>query len=165
MKDIIGYEGLYKVSEDGQVYSVRQKKMMSPHQKKNGYCQIILQKDKKSKTMLVHRLVAEAYLDKPQGKDFVNHIDSNRANNDIHNLEWCTSKENTDHAKLTCSHLRKQVIQYDLTTNETIKIWNSGRDAYRAGFKGVFDCLNPNKCAKKSGGYGWRYVNDKGEYI
>lgn len=160
MKDIKGYEGLYRASENGEIFSVRRGKNLSQATKKNGYKQLVLYKDKKPKTHLVHRLVADTFLPKVEGKDTVNHIDSNKANNNLENLEWCTPKENSKHAELDCSHLRKRVEQLDVKTGEVIKVWISGREAYRAGFKGVFDCLNPNKYAKQSAGFHWRYADD-----
>ena len=64
---------------------------------RSGYYTVDLCKDGNVKTTLVHRLVAEAFIPNPKGLHFVNHIDSNRTNNDVNNLEWVTSSENRIH--------------------------------------------------------------------
>lgn len=111
-KDIKGYEGIYEVSNQGRVRSSKNKTTVSKlHGKrvwkqrvlsqkigKDLSCRVNLWKNKKSKTYLVHRIVSEAFIEKVDGKNFVNHIDGNRLNNFVENLEWCTSEENNVHA-------------------------------------------------------------------
>jgi len=111
-KDVVGYEGLYEVSDSGEVRSrdryikanilhVKSRlikgKILFQNLKPNGYKTVDLCKDGKVKTTLVHRIVAEAFLPNPDGLRFVNHKDSNRANNIVSNLEWVTSSENRKH--------------------------------------------------------------------
>lgn len=99
-KDIKGYEGLYQVSDDGHVrrfYSTKQPKILKNRPSANYYIVSLSQKCKK-KTVAVHRLVAEAFLEKPEGATEVNHKDSNKLNNNVSNLEWVTQKENFYHA-------------------------------------------------------------------
>ena len=97
-KDIEGYEGIYKVSNFGNVYSFISNKNLSVQPTaNNGYPMVDLFKDKQSKMMLVHRLVATAFIPNPKQKPQVNHIDHDRANNDVSNLEWCTPSENIKH--------------------------------------------------------------------
>jgi len=100
---IDGYENLYKVSNYGNVktYNWRNSKreaILKPVKTKNGYLQVALQKDGKLKSFKVHRLVALTFLDNQFNKSQVNHIDCNKSNNKIDNLEWCTPKENTAHS-------------------------------------------------------------------
>lgn len=110
-KTIKGYEGLYEVSNMGRVHSlvgwnghryVKREKMLSPYvQKVSGnYKRLIvkLTKDKKKKDFKVHRLVALTFLPPIDGKLDVNHIDGDTFNNKVCNLEWCTQKENVNHA-------------------------------------------------------------------
>jgi hypothetical protein len=112
-RDVVGYEGIYEVSDTGLVRSHQDKTTYSDRhglrkwnqrilkQKvsmKDKCCRVILYKDKKPKTFLVHRLIAMAFLKKPEGKDYINHIDGNRLNNNLDNLEWCNHKENNNHA-------------------------------------------------------------------
>ncbi len=99
-KDVVGYEGLYEVSNKGRVKTfVRQHKILKTPLNQHGYPYTGLTKDGKHNTYLVHRLVAIAFLpNNDHDKIFVNHIDGNKANSNVENLEWCTVKENNNHA-------------------------------------------------------------------
>ena len=68
------------------------------HKSFNGYVMVSIDNKKDSKPYYLHRLVAETFLPRIKGKEFVNHIDGNKQNNDLTNLEWCTHKENLEHA-------------------------------------------------------------------
>lgn len=94
MKDIKGFEGLYQISDEGRVYSAYSKKYLKLRKDKDGYLLVNLYKDKKQYTKKVHRLVAEAFIDNPEGKKEVNHIDCQRDNNCVSNLEWMTHRDN-----------------------------------------------------------------------
>ena len=108
---IKNYEGIYKISNKGNVISedrlvpdgrsekFRKLKGNIVKFSKGSYYSVSLSKNKIKKKYLVHRLVAESFLEKIENKNIVNHKDSNRYNNNIENLEWCTQKENYAHAK------------------------------------------------------------------
>ena len=97
-KPIDDYEGLYEVSSDGRVRSLyRYKKELKPNIGRGGYYYIQLWNKGKCKCVSIHRLVAEAFCDNPERKPFVNHIDENKLNNNVENLEWVTHKENCNH--------------------------------------------------------------------
>lgn len=97
--DIPGYEGLYRIDKNGNIYSVRKNKVMSPGTYPNGYRFVCLSKDGIHKTRMIHRLVAETFLlNHDPNKTVVNHLDGNKKNNKVSNLEWCTSSENCAHA-------------------------------------------------------------------
>lgn len=96
MNNIKGYEGLYSITSCGRVYSHYTKKFLKPMQC-NGYLRICLVKDGIKKSFLIHRLVAEAYLDNPNNLPQVNHKDENPMHNWINNLEWCDSKYNLNY--------------------------------------------------------------------
>lgn len=87
--------------------------------KRNGYMYVYLNKNAKGKNCRVHRLIAESFIDNPNNLPQVNHIDGNKQNNRVDNLEWCTSKENIRHSyKLGLSNNYKiKVNQYDLKGN------------------------------------------------
>lgn len=111
-RDVVGYERIYEVSSHGRV---RTHKNKTTHSDRNGVrkwkqrilkeknpqgreVRVTLWKDKKDTSYLVHRLVAEAFIEKEPGKDIINHKDGNPRNNYIGNLEWCDHKHNNNHA-------------------------------------------------------------------
>ena len=106
-KDIKGYEGLYQISNLGQVKSLARpinnfnqcctKDKLLKGGIKRGYRQVILLKDNKRKYASVHRLVAEAFLPNPHNLPIINHKDENKLNNNVSNLEWCSTKYNVNY--------------------------------------------------------------------
>lgn len=97
-KDIEGYEGLYQVSNYGNVMNLTTGRILKHRSNGNGYIRIELWKDKNGKKYYMHRLVASAFLERPEGCTEVNHKDLDPSNNHADNLEWVTSSENTMHA-------------------------------------------------------------------
>lgn len=157
-KQIIGYEGLYEVSNLGNVKSLNyhrtgQEKLLSPAFDKDGYLRVLLSKNGDRKHYLVHRLVAHAFLPNPLNLPEVNHIDKNKLNNNVDNLEWCDRQYNQDYS------LAKQVLQYDLSGNY-IATWKSTNEIERQlGFShGHISacCLGKYKTMY---GYIWKYIN------
>lgn len=173
-KDIKGYEGCYQVSNTGKVRSLnyrqtKQMKELSCRVNHKGYVDVHLSKNGKSKRIVVHRLVAQTFILNPKALPQINHIDGNKQNNNINNLEWCNNSENQKHAYEKGLKLKKigvnnpghkKLNQYDLQGNY-IKTWDY--------IKQAGDSLNiPNsnivKCCKKTyktaGGFVWRYANN-----
>ena len=93
-KPIKGFEGKYEVSNLGRIKSLISHKILKPITQSPGYYNVGLE----SKKFLIHRLVAEAFLDNPKNYDCVNHIDGNKKNNLPENLEWCNKFINNNHA-------------------------------------------------------------------
>ncbi len=89
--------GIYTIHSNGQVYSNKSKKFLKPIIE-NGYYRVGLSFNGKSKTYKLHRLIAECFIEKVEGKTQVNHKDCNKLNNDVSNLEWCNNSENQLHA-------------------------------------------------------------------
>ena len=99
MKDVCGYEGLYKVDENGNVFSVRNNKLLKRMMFPSGYEYVHLCNGKgKTKLFRVHRLVAETFIPNPNNLPEVNHKDGDKLNNNVKNLEWCTNLENMRHS-------------------------------------------------------------------
>lgn len=93
-----GYEELYQVSNLGNVRSLfRYKKQLKPCKNNIGYLYVNLYKNKKIKRLSIHRLVAKAFIDNPENLPQVNHIDGDKFNNNISNLEWVTASQNVSH--------------------------------------------------------------------
>lgn len=99
-KDVVNYEGYYKISNMGRVKSLlgRNERLMKTHISRNGYVKLDLSKIGQTKKVYVHRLVAQAFIDNPDDKPVVNHINSDKQDNRLSNLEWVTQKENILHA-------------------------------------------------------------------
>lgn len=99
-----GFEGLYEVDINGNVYSLlqtasRRKGLLKQYQNENGYMKVNLYDiNGKCKKRYIHRIVAIAFIPNLESKPNVNHIDANVKNNSVSNLEWCTQSENIKHA-------------------------------------------------------------------
>lgn len=98
-KDIEGYEGLYQVSNFGNVYSFLTKKKLKPGNDK-GYLKVNLSKQKKVKQFTMHRLVAKAFIPNPNNYPIINHKDENPSNNHVNNLEWCDYRYNNNYGTM-----------------------------------------------------------------
>ena len=130
-KAIEGTNGRYEVSNTGKVRSLNYNKtgkIKELNQKidKYGYCIVILHMDKKQKYPTVHRLVAKAFIPNPDNLPQVNHIDGNKQNNNVDNLEWCTNSENVQHAfdiglkEKSRQHARETILKFNQTCKKPI---------------------------------------------
>lgn len=186
-KDINGYEGYYQISNKGNVRSLdrfdgvhdRQGTIIKPSLKQNGYLQVGLRKHSTRKWIGIHRLVAIHFIENPDNKPQVNHIDGNKQNNNVENLEWVTAKENQNHAAKRGlrdnmpkgerhpnygkygenSRSAKPVIRRDPKTGET-KLYKAKILAKDEGF----DVTSISKCChgklKTHKGYEWYFAKD-----
>lgn len=134
-KDIKGYEGLYEISNYGNVRSLYNYRgghnILKPKEKKNGYYQIGLRKYNKRKWYSIHRLVAEAFIPNPNKLLQINHINENKKDNRVENLEWCNQLYNNTYGtriNRLKDKLNQKIYQYDLNLN-LIKEWNSSKEA------------------------------------
>ena len=133
-KDVKDFEGLYKVSNYGRVYSVERKNTDTQRRgsyqtgrimcqrTNNGYKTIKLLKNGIEKAIRVHRLVAEHFIINPENKPFVNHKDLNRSNNHVDNLEWVTPQENTMHSTKNNSKISIYRKDISFTIGDILKI-------------------------------------------
>jgi len=130
-RPVVGYEGIYEVSNTGLVRTVAGKEL-KPYLHKQGYLRIKLTSGGTRKSFLIHRLVAEAFIPNEHELPTINHKDGDPSNNDVSNLEWCTQKENVAHAVETGAFagIVSSVTLKSKTTQETFK-FRSMSDASR----------------------------------
>lgn len=127
-KDITGYEGLYQISNNGNVKSLgnnktKKEKILKPSVDGDGYLFVKLCKNRKLKYFKVHRLVAQAFISNPNNLPQVNHKNEIKDDNRLENLEWCDAKYNINYGTRTervAEKKSKQVLQIDKNTNEVI---------------------------------------------
>lgn len=124
-KDIEGYEGLYQISSNGKVFSLRNKSILKERFNK-GYVFYILSNSGVKKNMAAHRLVAQAFIPNPENKPQVNHLDENPGNNRVNNLDWVTAKENNDWGTRTARTSATQKMTMT-TRKPVIIIYPSGK--------------------------------------
>lgn len=120
---IKGYEG-YLINKQGEVLSLQRKtpKKIKPYIAGNGYYEVTLRKEKGVyKRVGLHRLLAETFIENPDNKEVVNHIDGNILNYSLDNLEWVTQSENTLHYIYTLNGGNKTSITVDGIKFETLK--------------------------------------------
>lgn len=121
-KPVVGYEGLYIVSSIGHVKSLfRYKRILKYNINKRGYASVELFKNGESKRLLVHRLVAQAFIPNPDNLPQINHLDENPLNNAVSNLEWCTAKYNDNYGNRNA----KIKAHTDYTTEDRKRIARS----------------------------------------
>ena len=170
-KDIEGYEGMYQVSNMGNVKSLNynntgKEGILKPWKNKDGYLQVQLYQDRKRKMYLVHQLVATAFCENPMGFTVVNHKDENKQNNCMENLEWCSVLYNNTYngrakkiGKKVAEKLSKPVIAIDKRTGlivEFLSIQEASRQtAISQGH--ICECCQGKR--KSIGGFYWYYAD------
>ena len=156
-KPIKGFEESYQVSNKGRVkslerkvwngsgYSTIKERILKAGKATNGYLFVALCKNSKRYYYRVHRLVATAFIDNPDNKPQVNHIDENKENNNVENLEWCTAKENMNHGNIF--ERRKDSISkkiYAIDKDNNVHYFKNQSEVEKYGYSK--HCVN--KCLK-----------------
>ena len=173
MKPILNFEN-YAITLDGRIINNTTKKCKKPTDNHSGnrYLYVDLYKDGNRHRKYVHRLVAEAYIPNPLNLPFVNHIDGNPKNNNYKNLEWCTAKQNVEHAskvlgvmngyKTANKKREKRVKQIDILTGKVVDIFDSIREAERqTGINSAYISQICRGKFKQCFGYSWCYVESE----
>lgn len=166
-KDIKGYEGLYQISNYGKVKSLKRGILLKPCTNHKGYLSVVLYKKSEKCCKRIHRLVAEAFIPNSNNKPQVNHIDCNKHNNKVDNLEWCDNSENQIHAFKNRLQTNtgnnnpraRRINQYDLN-GDFIKTWESIYDIINTlqfNRSTIWRCCTGRY--KQGKGYIWRYVD------
>lgn len=153
-KAIAGYEGLYEVSDQGRVRSLKFNKtrILKAGGPRSGYLRVILHKDGKRKQMKVHRLVASAFIPNPQGLETVNHKDEDKTNNSVSNLEWMTRIDNINYSQA-------HPVQMLDKQGNLLATFPSTQEARRqTGIAQSSICLCCLGKYKSAGGFVWRYT-------
>lgn len=175
-KNIDGYDEKYMISSLGRVKALNyhrsgKEKIMSPELMKKGYLRALLQKDSIRERIMVHRLVAQAFIPNPDNKPYIDHINTDKSDNRVENLRWVTSKENCNNpATLTKYRDRKgyrvynskPVLQFS-DNGIFIDIFDCSQTANR--FTGIDHgvirgCCNHNYGRKTAGGFRWEYLEN-----
>ena len=157
-KDIKGYEGLYQVSNLGNILNIKRNVLMKKNNDKNGYEVLSLtNKNSERKGYKVHRLVAKAFIPNINNYPVVNHKNEIKNDNRVENLEWCSIKYNNLYGK-RISNIQKRVGKYDKEGN-LIEIFNSIKEA-KEKYNGPISlcCKGKRKTVK---GFIWRYIDEE----
>lgn len=186
-KWISGFEGLYKISNKGRVKSFHRKKkkgkILSANNK-SGYKKINLSKNGKCYSIRIHRLVAEAFIPNPENKSQINHLDMNKSNNKVENLEWVTPAENVRHAVKNKPEMIESLINYNkyekprtvqqLTMDgEVVAEYCNAQEAARETDvcgRSILMVANkkeysPGKHRKQAGGFIWKFKNESRDQV
>lgn len=161
MEQIIKDYPNYIVYSNGKVYSIKNKKYLTPRIDHKGYVCYRLSKDGLTKEFKAHRLVANAFIANDKHLPQVNHIDENKTNNDVSNLEWCDGKYNMNYgSRKNCK--AKAVAQIDTTTNSIIETFISAIEASRKLHieQGGISMCARHQCNTYKG-YRWRYLEEE----
>ncbi len=158
----------YLISNKGDVMSLYKNEILKVCIAGNGYSQVLLCDNKKRINKTIHRLVASSFIENKLNKPQVNHIDGNKQNNNVDNLEWCTRNENMKHAYkkgLSTTKNKRAVNMYDFQGN-FIKRFDSITSAgkhtkysSKCGYPNIGECCR----GKRNNAYGfiWRFANAK----
>ena len=167
-KDIRGYEGIYQISNLGNVKSLnynrtKKSKILKQCTDKRGYLKVGLSKHNKYGVFSVHRLVAKEFIPNPYNFPQVNHKDEDKQNNSVENLEWCNNQYNVNYGtrKERISEKRgRRILQFNLS-GEFIREWNGTCKASRElkiNEGNIWECCNKRR--KTAGKYFWKYKED-----
>jgi hypothetical protein len=141
----------------GHIYSKKTNRILKPASNGNGYQHVVLRIHNKNVDTYVHRFIAEALLPNPHNHKEVNHIDGNKSNNDVTNLEWVSSSENKKHAVKTGLRKTNFVSQYTLDNQFICRYTDANTAEYFSNVRAVNIRRCCNGYRKSAGGFLWEY--------
>lgn len=155
-KDVPGYEGRYQVSNRGDVRSAD--RILKTSQDRKGYLRVKLYGDQGHKTIKVHRIVAEAFIPNPEGKEQINHKNGDKTDNRVENLEWATQSENQRHRFDVLGQVAKGAPPTPVVCIETGVVFPSLSEAARQlGLEATNICKVCKGRLRSPGGYQFKY--------
>lgn len=151
----------YEITRNGKCINKKTKKVKDTFVSNTGYERVSLWINGNHKNMSIHRMVAETYIPNPNNYKCINHIDGNKLNNNVNNLEWCNASQNMKHAYKNnmINPLTTKVNQYSKDM-KLIKKWNSIIDVekeLKINHANIITVCKQNTNRKYAGGYVWRY--------
>ena len=196
-RDVVGFEGLYQISNLGRIKSLprltnfgnRKKHIkemfLSVAKGKRGYLVVVLTKQGRHYTRPIHRMIAEAFIPNPENYPYIDHIDTNKHNNAIFNLRWCTAKGNSNNPLTKKLLSRKTKEQWDAgvfndrnnihyrkvgqytKTGELVKVWDSivlASETLKIDSSSISAvCKGTNPKRHTVGGFVWKHIG--GHYV
>lgn len=177
-RSVKGYESLYRISNLGRVKSLprlkisgaagvikTKEKMLTPCINSAGYYLVVLcnHETKKKTSCFIHRLIMDAFVENPKNYPCINHIDGNKQNNDLNNLEWCSFAHNNKHAYFSGLSIgrAKMVRQICKHSGKVLAVYDSAKIAeYKTGIKRSCICaaISGKRGVKTAGGYRWQFT-------
>lgn len=181
-KDIYGFEGYYQASTHGRIRSLdrmtataikhnklvlKKGKMLQLNLKHNGYLTFDASKENIKKTKTVHRIIAETFIPNTDNKPVVNHINANKLDNRVENLEWVTMKENTEHASklhLMGNHVNKTIICVEndmqfISSTKAAEWLNSTKYNYSKDVLGMGRNIRSCCSGKRKSAFGFTWID------
>lgn len=165
-KEVYGYDYLFEVSNQGRIRTKyynnkgyqKDYREIIPLDNGHGYLRLNIKRNRKQITVYIHKLVAEYFIDNPNGYTEINHKDENKLNNSADNLEWCVHKYNANYG--TAKYRRAEKARKRIRCIENGKVYASMSKAaadVNVGITAISNCLNGR--SKSCAGYTWEYVD------